>query len=204
MLERSGWRTRRLDRKHAVVVIVRSSVPRPGGRMRRQRRRRIHDDDSSHRPGGIDRCRARTAAQQHQAAEAGARPVHRKPVASKLDRPDHRPGEPGDRTAVRPGAEPEHHGLFGPILCPRAEAHRAGRTRRNGYGPLQPTDFQEGPVKRKSTLSASCRAEALARDADGIHPDEVLRFALYPRLEANVADRRALGLGIRMMRRAPH
>lgn len=81
MLERSGWRTRRLDRKHAVVVIVRSSVPRPGGRMRRQRRRRIHDDDSSHRPGGIDRCRARTAAQQHQAAEAGARPVHRKPVA---------------------------------------------------------------------------------------------------------------------------
>ena len=49
-----------------------------------------------------------------------------------------------------------------------------------------------------------CRAEALARDTDGIHPDEVLGFALYPGLKADVADRRTLGLGIHLMRRAPH
>lgn len=53
-------------------------------------------------------------------------------------------------------------------------------------------------------MSASCRAEALACDTDGNHPDEVLRFALYPRLKADVADRRKLGLGIHVMRRAPH
>ena len=57
---------------------------------------------------------------------------------------------------------------------------------------------------RKSPLSASCRAEALARDADRNHSDEVLGFGLYPRVKANVADRRALGLGIHVMRRAPH
>ena len=60
------------------------------------------------------------------------------------------------------------------------------------------------PRFRKSPLPASCRAEALARDADGNHPDEVLGFGLYPRLKANVADRRTLGLGIHVMRRAPH
>src|SRR5437660_6240757 len=60
------------------------------------------------------------------------------------------------------------------------------------------------PRFRKSPLPASCRAEALARDADGNHPDEVLRFGLYPRLKANGADRRTLGLGIHVMRRAPH
>ena len=49
-----------------------------------------------------------------------------------------------------------------------------------------------------------CRAEALAHDTDGIHPDEVLGFALYPGLKADVADRRTLGLGIHLMRRAPH
>jgi hypothetical protein len=53
-------------------------------------------------------------------------------------------------------------------------------------------------------LPTSCRAEALARDADRNHPDEVLGFGLYPRLKANVADRRTLGLGIHVMRRAPH
>jgi hypothetical protein len=37
---------------------------------------------------------------------------------------------------------------------------------------------------RKSSLSASCRAEALARDADRKQPDEVLGFGLYPRLKA--------------------
>src|SRR5689334_11333679 len=57
---------------------------------------------------------------------------------------------------------------------------------------------------RKSPLPASCRMEALARDADRNHPDEVLGFGLYPRLKANVADRRTLGLGIYVMRRAPH
>jgi hypothetical protein len=56
----------------------------------------------------------------------------------------------------------------------------------------------------KPPLSVSCRAEALACDADRIHPDEVLGFALNPRLEADVADRRALGLSIYMVRRAPH
>jgi hypothetical protein len=60
------------------------------------------------------------------------------------------------------------------------------------------------PRFRKSPLSASCRAEALARDADRNHSDEVLGFGLYPRLKANVADRRTLGLGIHVMRRAPH
>ena len=60
------------------------------------------------------------------------------------------------------------------------------------------------PRPGKSPPSASCRAEALARDADRNHPDEVLRLALYPRLKADVADRRPLGLGIHMMRRAPH
>src|SRR5690242_1638115 len=57
---------------------------------------------------------------------------------------------------------------------------------------------------RKSPLSASCRAEALARDADRNHSDEVLGFGLYPRLKANGADRRTLGLGIHVMRGAPH
>ena len=56
----------------------------------------------------------------------------------------------------------------------------------------------------KSPLPASCRAEALARDADRNHSDEVLGFSLYPRLKANGADRRTLGLGIHVMRRAPH
>jgi hypothetical protein len=60
------------------------------------------------------------------------------------------------------------------------------------------------PRFRKSPLSASCRTEALARDADRNHPDEVLGFGLYPRLKADVADRRTLGLGIHVMRRAPH
>src|SRR5690242_5263749 len=54
------------------------------------------------------------------------------------------------------------------------------------------------------SLPASCRAEALARDADRNHPDEVLGFGLYPRLKADGADRRALGLGIHVMRGAPH
>jgi hypothetical protein len=57
---------------------------------------------------------------------------------------------------------------------------------------------------RKSPLAASCRAEALARDADRSYSDQVLGFGLYPRLKANVADRRTLGLGIHVMRRAPH
>src|SRR5712691_1416281 len=60
------------------------------------------------------------------------------------------------------------------------------------------------PHPGKSPLPASCRAEALARDADRYHPDEVLGFGLYPRLKANGADRRTLGLGIHVMRRAPH
>ena len=150
MLERSGWRTRRLDRKHAVVVIVRSWVPRPGGRMRRQQRRRIHDDDSPHRPGGIDRCRGRTAAQQHQAAEAGARPVHRKPVASKLDRPDHRPGEPGDRTAVRPGG--------------RRLRRRCGRR-----GPGGPHRLRYGSVAPAIAAGASGGAAAVRRCAGSRH-----------------------------------
>src|SRR6267142_3885661 len=60
------------------------------------------------------------------------------------------------------------------------------------------------PRPGKSPLSASCRAAGLARDTDRNHPDEVLGFALYPRLKANVADRRTLGLGVHVMRRAPH
>src|SRR5690348_3571241 len=60
------------------------------------------------------------------------------------------------------------------------------------------------PRFRKSLLPASCRAEALARDADRNHSDEVLGFGLDPRLKANGADRRTLGLGIYVMRRAPH
>lgn len=51
---------------------------------------------------------------------------------------------------------------------------------------------------------ASCGADALARDTDGIYPDEVLRFPLYPRPKADVADRRTLGLGIHLMRRTSY
>jgi hypothetical protein len=63
MLERSGWRTRRLDRKHAVVVIVRSSVPRPSGRMRRQRRRSSSTGllPNELRPTGVPRFAAARA-----------------------------------------------------------------------------------------------------------------------------------------------
>jgi hypothetical protein len=59
-------------------------------------------------------------------------------------------------TGAALAAEPEHHGPFGPILCPRAEVYRPGRTRRNGYGPLQPTDLR----KDLSRGSRRCRHHA--------------------------------------------
>ena len=81
-----------------------------------------------------------------------------------------------------------------------ADSGRGGR----GRWSLHSSAGYSQPRFRKSPLSASCRTDALARDADRNHPDEVLGFGLYPRLKANVADRRTLGLGIHVMRRAPH
>lgn len=43
---------------------------------------------------------------------------------------------------------------------------------------------------------ASSLAETLASDTGGVDADEVLRFALDPRLEAQAGDRCALGLGV--------
>src|SRR5690242_3678379 len=48
---------------------------------------------------------------------------------------------------------------------------------------------------------ASCPADAVAPDTGGIHPDEVRGYPLDPRLEPGTDERRALGLGIQMMRR---
>jgi hypothetical protein len=81
-----------------------------------------------------------------------------------------------------------------------ADSGRGGR----GRWSLRSSAGYSQPRFRKAPLSASCRAEALARDADRNHSDEVLGFGLYPRLKANVADRGTLGLGIHVMRRAPH
>src|SRR5580658_10557428 len=50
---------------------------------------------------------------------------------------------------------------------------------------------------------ASWPAAADAPDTGGIHPDEVGGYSLDPRLEPGIDERRALGLGIQMMRR-PH
>src|SRR5215472_4809660 len=53
------------------------------------------------------------------------------------------------------------------------------------------------------SLLTSCRADAYAKDSGGTHPDEVRRYILDPRLEPGIDERRALGLGIQMMCRAP-
>jgi hypothetical protein len=50
---------------------------------------------------------------------------------------------------------------------------------------------------------ASCPAGAVAPDAGGIHSDEVRRYPLDPRLQPSIDERRALGLGIQMVRRSP-
>src|SRR6185437_14485793 len=50
---------------------------------------------------------------------------------------------------------------------------------------------------------ASCPAGAAAEDTGGIHPDEVRRNPLDPRLEPGIDERRAFGLSIQMMRRPP-
>src|SRR5689334_20004 len=52
-------------------------------------------------------------------------------------------------------------------------------------------------------LLTSCRADAYAIDICGTHPDEVRRYVLDPRLEPGIDVRRALGLGIQMVRRSP-
>src|SRR5689334_12340017 len=49
----------------------------------------------------------------------------------------------------------------------------------------------------------SCLAGAGAPDTGGIHPDEVRRHPLDPRLEPGVDERRTLGLGVQMVRRPP-
>ena len=50
----------------------------------------------------------------------------------------------------------------------------------------------------------SCPAGAVAPDAGGIHSDEVRRYPLDPRLEPGIDERRALSLGIQMVRRSPY
>src|SRR5258707_4849368 len=55
-----------------------------------------------------------------------------------------------------------------------------------------------------TTVLGSGLADTLATDLAGIHPDEVLGFALHPRLEAEVGDRCTLGLGVYVMGRALH
>jgi hypothetical protein len=51
---------------------------------------------------------------------------------------------------------------------------------------------------------ASCPENAVAPRTGGVHPDEVRRHTLDPRLKPGADDRRAFGLGIQMMRRSPH
>ena len=51
---------------------------------------------------------------------------------------------------------------------------------------------------------ALCTAGAAAEDTGGIHLDEVRGHPLDPRLEPGIDERRALGLGIQMMRRPPY
>ncbi len=51
---------------------------------------------------------------------------------------------------------------------------------------------------------ASCPADAVAPAAGGIHSDEVRRYPLDPRLKPGIDERRALGLGIQMVRRSPY
>jgi hypothetical protein len=51
---------------------------------------------------------------------------------------------------------------------------------------------------------ASSPEDAVAPHTGGGHPDEVRRHPLDPRLKPGADDRRALGLGIQMMRRSPH
>jgi hypothetical protein len=43
-----------------------------------------------------------------------------------------------------------------------------------------------------------------AIDGGGIHPDQMRRYPLEPRLEPGIDERRALGIGIQMMCRPPH
>src|SRR5436190_23564106 len=50
----------------------------------------------------------------------------------------------------------------------------------------------------------SCRADAVAPHPGGAHPDKVRRHPLDPRLEPGIDERRALSLGIQMMRRPPY
>src|SRR5580704_8291131 len=51
---------------------------------------------------------------------------------------------------------------------------------------------------------ASCPGRAAAPYTGGIHSDEVWRYPVDPRLEPGIDERRALGLGVQMMRRAPY
>src|SRR6266496_550279 len=66
--------------------------------------------------------------------------------------------------------------------------------------PSSRTPLQAPP--KRSGAPTSCPADAMAPDKSGIYLDKVLRFALDPRLDPGVYDRRALSLGVHMMRRA--
>src|SRR5689334_14788169 len=72
---------------------------------------------------------------------------------------------------------------------------------RSRYGPMSAPIGRTRQTEEVTPSLASCLAETLAPDTDGIHPDEVLGFALDPRLEADVGDRRTLSLGVYVMGR---
>src|SRR5260370_38408056 len=112
----------------------------------------------------------------------------------------------GRWTKARVGAM---SGICRPNSSPRRTpvtptSHRYSPRGCRGWWSLHLSAGYPQPHPGKSPVPASCRADALARDADRNHPDEVLGFGPYPRLKANGADRRTLGLGIHVMRRATH
>src|SRR6516164_3754106 len=55
-----------------------------------------------------------------------------------------------------------------------------------------------------SDVRTSCPENAVAPHAGGVHPDEMRRHPLNPRLKPGADERRALGLGIQMMCRSSH
>src|SRR5690348_8437210 len=110
------------------------------------------------------------------------------------------PADPDEDVELRHARASLAAGIHDVVERYTADSGREGR----GRWSLRSSAGYPQPRFRKSPPSASCRAQALARHADRNHPDEVLGFGLYPRLKADIADRRALGLSIHVMRRAPH
>src|SRR6266516_1367583 len=77
-------------------------------------------------------------------------------------------------------------------------AQRAAR-----YGSIRAARGGDGLIPGITLPLASCRADAVAPHPGGAHPDKVRSHTLDPRLEPSIDERRALSLGIQMMRRPP-